>query len=200
MCAAPPDHLGSILGLLHPNPITPSLLGGLSNKNTFGFGFAPSALELAPPPPLATPATRSVRIFISHAWKHDDDYRKLGDWITCHPVYHNGLMINFVSNSVPKDKPLIGVADDAEIARALFDKIRGSDIVVGLTAMYSAHSEWIDFEHRIAFCLRKPILAVRPNGQRRNATNIQRYSSGEIVGWRRDSVIQGILSRLPKVG
>jgi hypothetical protein len=67
-------------------------------------------------------------------------------------------------------------------------------IVIILSAMYAAYSEWIDFEIDAAVSYGKYIIGVKPWGQERIPTKVQN-NADEMVGWNKNSVVNAVAAR-----
>lgn len=132
-----------------------------------------------------------VRVFVSHSWSYADHYEKLSGWIFDELWSVDGIPINFVNTSVPKNNPIHYAANDAELQDAIFQRLKFSDVIVVPTGMYSTHSKWIGKELDGARLHGKKIVAVNPWGQERKSSIVQMHSH-ETVGWNKDSVINAV--------
>jgi len=75
-------------------------------------------------------------------------------------------------------------------------RIAASDVVIAFPALYSAYSDWIEFEVQQAWNAYKPILAVIPWGQKNLSSFVMDRASLE-AGWNGKSIRNGILELLP---
>ena len=123
------------------------------------------------------------RIFISHRWTYDE-YNRIKDWLENAPYY------SFADCSISVDKRLEGL-NDQELEKAIAEHIRQCSVFIVPTAMYAAYSKWMHFEIDTAVAMEKPILAVTPLGQEREAEYVTRNATLR-VGWRQESIINGI--------
>jgi hypothetical protein len=57
--------------------------------------------------------------------------------------------------------------------------------------MYVSHSEWIEEEIAMAEHFGKPIIGVRPNGNKRLPA-VVKEAADEIVGWRQLPIVNAI--------
>ena len=130
------------------------------------------------------PELRTYNVFISHSWKHDDDYDRLEKMLNEAP---NFKWKNF---SVPWNDPL-SASTDIGLTRALWDQISPTSITVILAGMYANNSKWIQKEIDIALEMQKPIIAVEPWGQERTPKAIQDVAT-KIVKWNTSSIISAI--------
>jgi hypothetical protein len=130
------------------------------------------------------PELRTYNVFVSHSWKHDEDYDRLEKMLNDAP---NFRWRNF---SVPWNDPL-SASTDIGLARALRDQISPASITIILAGMYANNSKWIQKEIDIALEMRKSIIAVKPWGQERIPTAIQDVAT-EIVGWNTPSIVSAI--------
>jgi len=130
------------------------------------------------------PKLKTYRVFISHAWKYDTEYYKLDKMLKDAPNFscHN--------YSVPQHDPL-GTTTKKELEQALRRQISPTHIVVILSGMYVAHSEWIQKEIDIATGMGKPIIGIKPWGQERIPQAVRNVAK-EITGWNTSSVVNAI--------
>lgn len=130
------------------------------------------------------PSLRNYHIFISHSWDYSEDYNTIVDW------FDLASNFNWSDYSVPIEDPI-----DAKGKRDLQDKIdnkiANASCVIVLAGMYSAYSEWIDYEIKSAFSYGKPIIGIKPRGQER-VPEIIRNNANIIVGWNSDSVVNAV--------
>ena len=138
-----------------------------------------------------TSASSPYRLFISHAWAHNDDYEGVksllnGDW-----------SFSWDDLSVPFDDPVdlsrAFPKSYGTIVDQLRDRIRESDALLVIAGMYCAHRPWIQTEMEAAKQFGKPVIAVRRWGQERVPAVIA--EADEEVGWRTASLI-GAITRL----
>ena len=139
---------------------------------------------------------KTINIFISHSWKYSNHYDKLQEWIIGTNNVSGTLMKCF-DLSVPQDDPIHDAENDQELRIAIFKKIKESDIVVIPTGMYVEHSKWIKKEIEGAKKFKKPILAVHPQGQERNASSVEENAAA-IVYWSQESIREKILNLYQK--
>ena len=125
-------------------------------------------------------------IFISHAWDYNDHYNTLINWIND----DQDLKGNWANYSVPMEKP-IETNKKKELREKLTNKIALSNVIVVVSGMYAAYSEWIDYEIDEAVRMGKYIIGVKPWGQERIPVKIQNNAS-IMVGWNSSSVTNAI--------
>lgn len=132
-----------------------------------------------------------IGIFISHSWKYSNHYDTLAEWIFEEKWASDGLPVEFVDLSVPKDDPIHYAPNDATLQAAIYRKIALSSVVVIPTGMYASYSKWIGKEIAGSQAYGKPILAVNPWGQEKKSSVVQ-AAAKEVCGWNKNSVAQGI--------
>jgi len=130
------------------------------------------------------PQLHRYRLFISHAWKYNDDYYRLIQYLDAAP---NFLYANY---SVPEHDP-IDAGNNKKLAEELRQQIRPVEVVIILGGMYVAYSDWIQFEIDFAKHLNKPILGVKPWGAARMPQAVQN-AADEIVGWNTPTIVNAI--------
>jgi hypothetical protein len=134
------------------------------------------------------PALRNYDIFISHAWRHNDDYYRLEALLKAAP---NFQYRNF---SVPTHDPLVnpGTRIGQQRLEELLDRqIRPIQCLLVIAGMYAAHRFWIDKEIGLAQSYNKPIIGVAPWGQERLPQSVQ-FAAHDFVRWNTDSVVGAI--------
>ena len=134
------------------------------------------------------PRLRIYRLFISHAWRHHEEYDRLVDLLNRAPYFH------WQNYSSPEHDPVVD--PDTRVGKrileqALRNQIRPVHCVLVLAGMYAAHSDWIQRELDLAREMGKPIIGVKPRGRER-MPRVVADAADEIVGWRTDSILQAI--------
>ncbi|KDM66819.1 TIR domain-containing protein [Acidiphilium sp. JA12-A1] len=131
------------------------------------------------------PALKTYVGFISHAWKYHDDYVRLEGMLK------NASNFSFRNSSVPKTDGIPMPISDAKLTAAIDEQIRITNIVIILSGMYAAHSDWISKEIAIAAKYQKPIIGVVPWGQQKIPAVVQ-TASKKVVRWNTDSIVSAI--------
>lgn len=131
---------------------------------------------------------RSYNIFVSHAWTADSDYNGLIR------LLDSDSSFRYRNYSVPRSNPLeIDAPTDLgrkrQLSVKLREQVRQASVVIIIAGMYFNHREWIQKEIELANEMNKPILVVRPWGQERIPTELQKYRT---VYWNTTSIISGI--------
>ena len=88
------------------------------------------------------PQLHRYRIFVSHAWKYNDDYYRLIQYLDAAP---NFLYANY---SVPEHDP-VDADNNKRLAEELRQQIRPVEVVIILGGMYAAYSNWIQFDFKM---------------------------------------------------
>lgn len=138
----------------------------------------------------------SVSVFISHRWDYDDDFQTIFSWVFNRLWQFEGRCIDFYNTSVPKDSPIHGLSSDKAIAAALWERIAQSDVVVTPCTVAASNSYWVCEEQKYANLLGRPNLAVRGHRAKRESTVVRGYATGPSVGWKKRSVVDGIVLRI----
>lgn len=131
------------------------------------------------------PALKTYVGFISHAWRYNDEYERLTQMLKNAPNFL------FRNSSVPCTDPIPMPITNAKLMAALDEQIRITNIVLILSGMYAAHSDWISTEIAIAAKYQKPIIGVVPWGQQRVPLVVQ-TAAREMVRWNTDSIVASI--------
>lgn len=136
-------------------------------------------------------STRQIHVFISHAWAHSGHYDTLASWIFNENWSVGQASLDFRNFSIPKNDPIHNVASTHQLKVAIHNQIARSHVIVIPTGMYAAYSNWIQKEIEGSRQYAKPILAVNPWGQLKNA-EVVTSNADQSVGWNKQSVINGI--------
>ncbi|MBF0179125.1 MAG: TIR domain-containing protein [Magnetococcales bacterium] len=130
------------------------------------------------------PKLHKYRIFISHPWKYDEEYKKLKEMLGAAP--------NFDYNdwSIPEEKGRPTMSD-TELKNAISYQISHAEIVIALAGMYVMYSDWIQFEIIQARDISKPVLPIMPRGNEK-FPSILKFAEKNIVGWYTPSIIDSI--------
>ena len=130
------------------------------------------------------PELKNYKLFVSHAWKYDDDYNRLVN------LLNNALNFKYSNHSVPKADPL-HVNNAKELENDLRNQIRGTQIVLIIAGMYVNYSKWIQIEIDIANAMNKPMIGIQPFGSERTPIQVQ-TAVKEMVGWNTSSILDAI--------
>ena len=134
------------------------------------------------------PALKTYDLFISHAWKYNEDYYRLVGMLNNAPYF------KWRNYSVPKHDPVLDPnepTDRKELIKELDEQIRPVNCVLILSGMYAAHSFWIQKEIDISVKYSKPIIGVKPWGQAKIPKAVSDVAV-EIVGWNTSSIVSAI--------
>lgn len=134
----------------------------------------------------------TYNIFISHAWKYSEHYKKIVQWLD--EAQSEGKL-KWKNYSVPQHSPLIdpdSASGKKHLKEELKKQIAPVSKVIILSGMYASHSEWIGFEIDTAVNYNKDIIGVKPWGQERIPSKIS--SNASMVGWNKNSVIDAVLN------
>lgn len=127
---------------------------------------------------------KTYSIFISHSWQNSDALENLRRLLNDHGSF------NVEFEEVDKDEP-INSTSASYIKTRLAEKIRNSDVVLGLAGMYASHSDWMEWELDKALDLNIPIIGVIPSGQERISTTVSSRSRVD-VRWNTESIVAAI--------
>ena len=137
------------------------------------------------------PLLRNYDIFVSHAWRYNDDYYRLEALLKAAPYFQ------YRNYSVPTHDPLVDpgtLVGQARLSTMLDAQIRPVQCVLVIAGMYAAHRFWIDKEIAFAQSYFKPIIGVIPWGQERVPLAVQ-AAAHEMVGWNTSSIVDAIRRR-----
>lgn len=134
------------------------------------------------------PQLKTYDLFISHAWRYNEDYYRLVNLLNGAPNF------KWRNYSVPEHDPVLDPDDeqDAKILTAELDgQIKPVNCVLIISGMYVTHSKWIQTEINIAQKYGKPIIGIKPRGQERIPVAVSSVAK-EMVGWNTDSIVSAI--------
>jgi len=134
------------------------------------------------------PKLKTYGIFISHAWRHSDDYDRLVN------LLKKAQRFKWSNYSDSRHNPVIDPDTDVgrgKMTKELDEQIRPVNCVIVISGMYVAYGYWIQTEIDIASRYKKPIIGIRPRGQERTPKAVQN-AAVEIVGWNTDSIVSAI--------
>lgn len=134
------------------------------------------------------PELKTYDLFVSHAWRYNDDYYRLVKLLEDAPLFY------WRNYSVPKHDPVIDPNTTVGYNRlvSLLDKqVRPVNCVLILGGMYAAHSKWINEEITIAQSYDKPIVAIYPWASERMPSVVQE-AAHEIVSWNTNSIVSAV--------
>ena len=130
------------------------------------------------------PRLKTYDLFICHAWRYDDDYRRLVNLLEAAPLFR------WENHSVPQHDPL-----DASTARrlrgALDRQIRPASIVLVISGMYVHYRAWIQYEMEVAERYQKLVIGIHPWGSKRIPVAV-RQAAATMVGWNTKSIVRAI--------
>ena len=128
------------------------------------------------------PSLRTYSVFTCHDWEYSDDYHRVCDFL------HDAPNFRWKDLSVPEHDPL---ANGETLKYELRNQIRPADVMLVLAGMYTARSEWMDWEMAFARRIGKPIVGIAPWGSRIIPRAVQDNAT-EIIGWRQASMVDAI--------
>lgn len=133
------------------------------------------------------PALKTYDVFISHAWKYDDDYCRVVDFLA------GANYFTWRNYSVPVHDPVDpkDSKSKGKLEEALRRQMRPVNVVLIVSGMYTAYSDWIQFEIDYSVLLGKPIIGIRPWGAEKTPKAVSDVAR-EMVGWQEKSIIDAI--------
>ena len=79
----------------------------------------------------------------------------------------------------------------AQLKEQLRNQIRPVNCAIIIGGMWTAYSDWIQFEMEFAESIGKPILGVRPRGAKVMPVAVDAKAT-KVVNWNADSIVAGI--------
>jgi hypothetical protein len=127
---------------------------------------------------------RIYKVFISHSWSYVADLKSL------QTLLENRGYFNVQFEEASPDVPINSVNADY-IKSRLREKIKNSDVVLGIAGVYASHSDWMAWELDTAIKNNVPIIGVAPRGAQRISTVVTSRSK-EDVKWNTESIVAAI--------
>ncbi|WP_201740247.1 TIR domain-containing protein [Salinigranum halophilum] len=127
---------------------------------------------------------RPYRVFVSHSWKYSEQRERIEEFLDGED------RLDWHNFSVPEDNPM-EFEDTNDLRQQLYQQVGQANVVVVVAGMYVSHSEWIEEEIAMAEHFGKPIIGVRPNGNKRLPAAVKE-AADEIVGWRQQPIVNAI--------
>lgn len=126
----------------------------------------------------------SKRLFISHSWSYSERYGSMVN------LLNNRMYFTWTNYSVPETKAF-GPMANAQMKEQLRNQIRPVNCAIIIGGMWTAYSDWIQFEMEFAESIGKPILGVRPRGAQVMPAAVA-AKANKVVNWNSDSIVAGI--------
>lgn len=123
-------------------------------------------------------------VFISHSWDHVDDLIRLRNLLNRKGYFNVEFTEAAPMNPINSNNVYC-------IRQQLSERIRLSDIVLGVAGIYASYSDWMEWELDKAKENYKPILGVVPWGNERVSTVVSKRAD-KIVHWNTDSIVDAI--------
>lgn len=135
------------------------------------------------------PYLHDHKLFISHAWKYSDRYKRAVEFLNAAPNF------KWSNYSVPEDKAFEGMSSE-ELGEQMKRQIRPVQCVVIVSGMYVNHSGWIQYEMDFAKQIGKPILGIKRWGEQRSPQSVVNCAD-EMVAWNSASIVSAIRRLVP---
>jgi hypothetical protein len=116
-------------------------------------------------------------IFVSHSWKHSEDYDRLMN------LLGNRSYFSYTDYSVKKSNPRDNLSD-------VENAVKYCSIFIFIAGVYATYSDSIQKEINWAKKYGKPILAIRPYGADR--TSVSARDADKTVNWSTESIVSAI--------
>jgi len=127
---------------------------------------------------------KTYNVFISHSWAYVNDLKNLRN------LLNNRGYFNVEFEEASPDEP-INSENASYIKQRLKQKIKNSDIVLGIAGMYASYSDWMEWELDTALDNDIPIVGVIPRGQERISQVVSSRSKQD-VNWNTESIVEAI--------
>ncbi len=126
----------------------------------------------------------ATKVFISHSWQYVSDLNNLRNLLNERGYF------NVEFTEVPPSEP-INSTSASYIKTKLTERLKESDIVLGIAGIYATHSDWMTWELDKALNLNKKIIGVKPGGNT-NISSMVNSRAVEVVDWNTESIVSAI--------
>ena len=130
------------------------------------------------------PTLKIYDVFISHAWKYNDQYYKLTDMLDDYGCF------KYRNYSVPEHDPITFDTTN-QLYKQLDEQIRQASVVLLIAGKYVKYRKWIQEEIKIAKKYNKPIIAIRPWGADILPSEAE-TKADIVVNWQASSIVNAI--------
>lgn len=123
-------------------------------------------------------------LFISHSWEYGERYQRMTNLLDSRDYFR------WDDYSMPEEDPA-DVSGPKELVRILKRQIKYSSALIIISGMDVSQSDWIKAEINIADNKGKPILGVKPRGNKRTPRKV-RKNADKLVNWNTESIVGGL--------
>lgn len=127
---------------------------------------------------------KTYNVFISHSWAYVNDLTNLRS------LLNNRGYFKVEFEEASPNEP-INSENAYYIKQRLKQKIKNSDIVLGIAGMYASYSDWMKWELDTAIENNIPIVGVIPRGQTR-VSQVVSSRSKQDVKWNTEGIVTAI--------
>lgn len=127
----------------------------------------------------------TYNLFISHSWAYHNMYDNLIKLLNANPYFY------YKNYSVPRNDPIHGTSNDAQLKEAIRRKIQPTSCVLILAGVYATYSKWINIEIDLAKSMNKKIIAIEPWGAERTSA-VVKDNADVVVGWNTNSIVKAV--------
>jgi hypothetical protein len=134
---------------------------------------------------MAMSQANPVRLFVTHAWETSDDYLRVFEYLESARNF-------FYRNYSTPDKPPPAAADKEARREDLRRQIAPVEAVVALASLNDTHAELLTFELLFAQASHKPVILMKPFGQRRDVPKEILDLADETIDWDERALVDAI--------
>jgi len=116
-----------------------------------------------------------IRVFVTHVFSDHSDYHRVFEYLESASNFY------YSNCSKPDDIPTTGGQE--AIRDSLLEQIRGAEIVVILSTMFSENQNLITFQMDAAQAAEIPLIALEPFGGSGTLPAEVEARAAEVVGW-----------------
>jgi hypothetical protein len=116
-----------------------------------------------------------IRIFVTHVFSEHPDYHRVFEYL------ESASNFFYTNCSKPDDIPVSGGPE--AIKEKLLEQIRGAEVVVIVSTMFSENHSLITFQMDAAQAANLPLIAMEPFGGMGKVPAEVEARAAEVVGW-----------------
>ena len=125
-----------------------------------------------------------IRVFVTHVFSDHPDYHRVFEYL------ESASNFFYKNCSKPEDIPEAGGQE--AIKESLLEQIRGAEIVVIVSTMFSENQNLITFEMDAAEAAKVPLIALEPFGGTGSVPAEVEARAAEVIGWNERLMVDAI--------
>lgn len=129
-------------------------------------------------------AGNPIRVFVTHLFSSHPDYHRVFEYLESTSNFF------YVNCSKPDDIPASGGQE--ALKERLLEQIRGSEVVIVISTMFSENRSLITFQMDAAQAAEVPLIALEPFGGKGKVPAEVEARSAEVVSWNERLIVDAV--------